>query len=103
MNNKFLKILSIILNVILLILFFVFTIMSKISYTLMQSSENIPSNWLGYASIYTLMALPLFIVLALAMSIGYRKEDEFKKSVFIQFLPAAIYFIGMIFSFLSQS
>ena len=103
MNTRTQKTMSIILNIILFVMFFIFTIESKISYSLIgQWSEN-TIRWLAYASVYIGMAVPLLVVLALAMSFGYRRSEEYAKSIYIQFLPLAVYILTIILSILSQN
>lgn len=102
MSERFLKNTSVFLNFILIIMFFVFTALSKISYEVFKSFEKSTLNIFNYISTYTVISIPLFTIFSIAVSISYRKDEEYKKSCIIQFLPAAVYFLAYIFNLLSQ-
>lgn len=102
MNKTMQKIISLILNAILVILFFVFTVISKIASELMSTLTDAAINWMGYASYYIGLSIPVLIILALTMSISFRNEQQYSKSIFIQFVPIAAYILAEIFNMLSQ-
>lgn len=102
MNKTIQKIISLILNVILVILFFVFTVISKMATELMGTLGDATINWMGYASYYIGLSIPVLIILALTMSISFRNEEQYNKSIYIQFIPIAAYILAEIFNVLSQ-
>lgn len=102
MSEKTKKIISVVLNIIMVILFFVFTLQSKLSYSLIGSWGEEITKWLAYASVYIGMTLPLVTLLSIVLSVSYRNEEAYTKSIVIQFLPFAVYALTIVFSFLSQ-
>lgn len=96
MKNLAKKIISIVFNIILCIIFILYTTFSATG-QLSYSGENI---FLKISS-YIFMSVPLLVMLAIAMSISYRNDEKYMHSIFIQSIPFLGLLIAQLFAFLS--
>lgn len=96
MKNLGKKIISIALNIILCLVFILYTTLSATG-QLSYSGGNI----LLKISSYIFMSIPLIVMIAIAMSISYRNDEKYIKSIFIQALPFLGLLVAQLFSFLS--
>jgi hypothetical protein len=96
MKNLGKKIISITLNIILCIMFILYTTLSATG-QLTYSESNI----LLKISSYIFMSIPLLVMIAIAMSISYRNDEKYVQSIFIQVIPFLGLLIAQFFSFLS--
>ena len=87
------KNLSRIMNIIYLILFIPLTIFSKFIYTMKDYGTSGANMFYVVFASYPAMALPLIVVAILAVSIALRREDKYKISVLIQFIPIILFLL----------
>ena len=90
------KIISIVLNVFLALIFILYTVLSAMGILNTQST-----NIFAIIGSYIFKTMPVITMLALAFSFSYRNDEKYEKSIAIQVIPFIALVVAQVFVFIS--